>query len=176
MCESATYLEYSQNIFPPQGVVINLNVSFSRRHRSEGLGEAGATAAHLSGPKLHQQVRHTQSYTFTHAQKHPSTEGTIVPPVKLTCVWVCVYVACGEHLQWLTFPIPTAVTHPQTSTENHTRQSLLTPCAARGLRHVCVCVWWTDVSRPTKCLVKSLQDVTLREIMVEWKREVCFLW
>lgn len=141
MCESATYFEYSQNIFPPQGVVINLNVSFSRRHRSEGLGEAGATAAHLSGPKLHQQVRHTQSYTFTHAQKHPSTEGTIVPPVKVNVrVSVCI---CGLRR---TSPMTDfSHTHSSDSSTDQHRKPHKTItfdslCSQRITACVCLCV------------------------------------
>lgn len=56
-------------LFPSQDGVINWLVSHIVRHRSAGSGEAGATAAHIPGPELHQQV-----HTFSRGQYCSTSE------------------------------------------------------------------------------------------------------
>lgn len=67
---------------------LSLSLFFFLRHRSAGPGEAGATAAHLSGPKLHQQVHtHTTKGASVYRGQHCSTTESL---------YVCVSVrTCG---------------------------------------------------------------------------------
>lgn len=64
-----------------------ISLSLFLRHRSEGPGEAGAAAAHLSGPELHQQVR-LQSLAFP--------QGTVLLHQSSACLHACVRATCGQ--------------------------------------------------------------------------------
>ncbi len=87
-----------------------------------------------------------------HRGQHCSTSESVF----FVCECAHMWLAESSSNDWC-LPIDTAVTHPQTSTENHTRQSLPTMCAADStaegtisrLWHACVFVWWTDVLHPT---------------------------
>lgn len=120
---------------------MSFSPSVSLRHRSPGPGEAGATAAHLPGLKLHQQV-HTQTEGVCPQRAALLHQWNCPCVCECVCTCLCVLRRASSN-DWC-LPIDTAVTHPQ-ARKPHNTITADSPCCKRQSQsrqdyNLCVCV------------------------------------